>query len=59
MTRERVNQDKKVTFRLDAFRLDDLTNQADRQGVSVSSIVRHLVIRYLEECRRYGQGGVL
>jgi hypothetical protein len=52
MPRDRVNQDKKVTFRLDSFRLDSLGRQADRQGVAVSSIVRHLVIRYLEECRR-------
>jgi hypothetical protein len=52
MPRDRVNQDKKVTFRLDSFRLDALGCQADRQGVTVSSIVRHLVIRYLDECRR-------
>jgi len=54
-----VNQDHKVTFRLDESRFVELESQAYRQGVSVASILRHLVIRYLEEARRFNQGGVL
>jgi len=59
MIRSRMNQDRKVTFRLDDALFSDLETQAYRQGVSMSSIVRHLVIRYLEEARRFNQGGVL
>lgn len=57
--RPRVNQDHKVTFRLDESRFVELESQAYRQGVSIASILRHLVIRYLEEARRFNQGGVL
>ncbi len=59
MTFQRLNQDRKVTFRLDDGRFNELDQLAFRHGVSVSSIIRHLVIRYLEESRRFNQGGVL
>ena len=45
-------KDKKITFRLDQKRTSDLQYIADSEGVNVSFIVRHLVIRYIEEQRR-------
>jgi metal-responsive CopG/Arc/MetJ family transcriptional regulator len=59
MLKTRIIQNRKVTFRLDETRLNELDALAYQQGVSVSSIIRHLVIRYLEEARRFGKGGVL
>ena len=43
---------RKVTFRLDEKRLDELESYASREGTNVSFIVRHLVCRFLEVERR-------
>ena len=45
--------DKKITFRLDKARVDELESYASREGMLVSFVVRHLVIRFLEDRRRY------
>jgi NRPS condensation-like uncharacterized protein len=45
--------ERKVTFRLDAARFDQLEDYARREGFTVSVIVRHLVCRFLEDQRRF------
>ena len=45
--------DKKITFRIDQKRLDELETYALREGMPVSFVVRHLVIRFLEDRRRF------
>ncbi len=47
-----MNLERKITFRLDTFRFDELDDLARREGFSVSVIVRHLVCRFLEQERR-------
>lgn len=42
----------KVTIRLDENRYSELDRKAMELGTSVSFIIRHLVIRYLESERR-------
>ena len=44
--------EKKVSLRLDDSRYDELQKIADREGFTVSLIVRHLVHRFLEQERR-------
>jgi hypothetical protein len=44
--------EKRLTFRLDAQRFGELARLADKEGFSVSIIVRHLVYRYLEQQRK-------
>ena len=51
-----ANLEKKVTFRLDADRYEELADVAHREGFNVSLIVRHLVCRYLEDQRRRSFG---
>lgn len=43
---------RKVTIRLDEKRFEELDNYAMQEGTSVSFIVRHLVVRFLENQRR-------
>jgi len=43
---------RKVTFRLDEKRLEELETYARREGTNVSFVVRHLVCRFLEVERR-------
>jgi len=45
--------DKKVSFRLDEGRYSSLEEIARKEGFPVSQIVRHLVIRYIEEHKRF------
>lgn len=47
-----MNLEKKITFRLDGSRFDELDDLARREGFTVSVIVRHLVCRFLEQERR-------
>lgn len=42
---------KKVTIRLDDARFNELLDCSRREGFSVSTIVRHLVYRYVEQQR--------
>ncbi len=48
-----MNLDKKISLRLDSALVDELQNYASRERVPVSFVVRHLVIRFLEDQRRY------
>jgi hypothetical protein len=57
MTRFQQKQDRKISFRLDDARAQALELEASRNGVSLSFIVRHLVIRYLEEQKRLSPPG--
>ncbi|MDD2337578.1 MAG: hypothetical protein PHD01_13490 [Geobacteraceae bacterium] len=43
---------RKITIRLDETRFSELDRKASEIGTSVSFIVRHLVIRYLESEKR-------
>lgn len=43
---------RRFTIRLDADRYDELERYSDREGFSVSIIIRHLVYRFLEDQRR-------
>lgn len=45
--------EKKITFRIDQKRLEELERCASFEGMPVSFIVRHLVIRFLEDRRRH------
>jgi hypothetical protein len=45
---------RKVTIRLDETRFSELEQKASEIGTSVSFIIRHLVIRYLESEKRLG-----
>lgn len=47
----------KITFRLDEKRCEELDHFAKQHGVTISFLVRHLVIRYLEERRRFDSTG--
>ena len=49
---------RKVTIRLDERRFHELSKFAMHQGTSVSFIIRHLVIRFLEDQRRLSPGGL-
>ena len=44
-------KDRKVTFRLDNQRMEELEQIADKEGATVSFVVRHLVLRFLERSR--------
>lgn len=44
---------KKVTIRLDDARFNELLDCSRREGFSVSTIVRHLVYRYVEQQRKF------
>jgi len=46
---------KKVTIRLDDARFNELLKCSRREGFSVSTIVRHLVYRYVEQQRQYSE----
>jgi hypothetical protein len=56
MTRFQQKQNRKISFRLDDARVQALEVAAGFNGVSLSFIVRHLVIRYLEEQKRLSPG---
>lgn len=43
---------RSVTFRLDGDRYDALERIARKEGFSVSTIIRHLVNRFVEDRRR-------
>lgn len=45
--------EKKITFRIDQKRLEELERCASYEGMPVSFIVRHLVVRFLEDRRRH------
>lgn len=45
--------ERKITIRLDDARFNELLNCSRREGFSVSTIVRHLVYRYIEQQRQY------
>ncbi len=47
-----MNLEKKITFRFEGSRFDELDDLARREGFTVSVIVRHLVCRFLEQERR-------
>ncbi len=47
--------DKKVSFRLDENQFGELLSWARREGFPVSTIVRHLVLRYLDDRRRFAE----
>jgi hypothetical protein len=47
--------DKKVSFRLDENQFGELLSWARREGFPVSTIVRHLVLRYLDDRRRFAK----
>ncbi len=51
--------EEKITFRLDVPRKNELEQIASKEGASVSFIVRHLVLRYLEQNRRFTPGGAV
>jgi len=44
---------RKVTIRIDDSRFEELLDCSRREGFSVSTIVRHLVYRYVEDQRRH------
>ena len=46
-------KDKKITFKIDSERFDLLHDYSDREGISTSALIRHLIIRYLENAKRY------
>jgi len=50
--------DKRVTIRLDGERFAFLERLAQREGFTVSLIIRHLVMRYVEREQRE-TGGLL
>jgi len=41
-------KDKKITFKLESQRFEQLQTMADKEGVTVSSILRQLTNRYLD-----------
>lgn len=49
---------EKVTFRLDKNHLEELDICAVHFGASVSFLVRHLVVRFLEDQRRNNPGSL-
>ncbi|MFQ5735388.1 MAG: hypothetical protein ACE5GY_00820 [Thermodesulfobacteriota bacterium] len=49
---DRKGMEKRVTFRMDDGRYRLLADFADREGFSVSLVVRSLVYRYLEDVKR-------
>lgn len=52
---ERNGLDKKVSFRLDENQFGELLTWARKEGFPVSTIVRHLVLRYLDDRRRFAE----
>jgi hypothetical protein len=53
LRRRKDRLEKKITFRIDENRLEELENFALFEGMPVSFIVRHLVVRFLEDRRRH------
>lgn len=47
--------DRKITLRLDEDLVTELQDYARKERVSVSFVLRHLVLRFLEDRRRYGK----
>ncbi|MRR55333.1 MAG: hypothetical protein EG822_12635 [Deltaproteobacteria bacterium] len=47
--------DKKLSFRLDENQFGELLSWARREGFPVSTIVRHLVLRYRDDRRRFAK----
>lgn len=47
--------EKKVSFRLDKNQFGELLSWSRREGFPVSTIVRHLVLRYLDDRRRFAK----
>lgn len=45
--------DKKISAKIDAERLEALQQYARKQGVTVSTLLRHLVCRFLESQQRF------
>ena len=52
-TRNGGTLERKVCVRLDQARYAELEELAQRQGFTVSLVVRHLVHRFLEDRRRF------
>lgn len=53
LVKKKGRLEKKITFRIDDDRLKELERHASWEGMPVSFIVRHLVIRFLEDRRRF------
>ncbi|RNC68575.1 MAG: hypothetical protein ED859_09675 [Desulfuromonadales bacterium] len=49
---------RKITFRLDEKRLCELESCSTAFGTSVSFLIRHLVLRFLEDQRRNNPSSV-
>jgi predicted DNA binding CopG/RHH family protein len=52
LKKKRDRLERKITFRIDENRLEELENFAAFEGMPVSFVVRHLVIRFLEDRKR-------
>jgi predicted urease superfamily metal-dependent hydrolase len=55
MTKQKAALQKKISFRLDGKDLKRLEKYAEEQGISMSLVVRHLVARFLQDHRDYGE----
>jgi hypothetical protein len=52
MVSERRLKDKKITFKIDSERFDMLHHFAESEDLSVSTVLRRLVSRYVEDRKR-------
>jgi hypothetical protein len=50
--KRRGDLEKRATFRLDAKHMEELQDYSEKEGMTVSAMVRHLVIRFLENKRK-------
>lgn len=50
-----MKKECRVTFRVDFHRLELLRLIADKEGFTVSMVVRSLVYRYLKDVERFSQ----
>lgn len=46
-------KDKKITFKIDSGRFDQFADYAELEGVSVSALIRHVIIRFIEDRKRF------
>jgi predicted DNA-binding ribbon-helix-helix protein len=47
-------KDRKISFKIESQRFDELQTVADKEGVTVSSILRSLTRKYLDFCKAHG-----
>lgn len=52
--KETSMKDKKISFKLETLRFEQLQAVADKEGVTVSSILRQLTSKYLDYCKING-----